>query len=91
VVVAARAGSIPLKCASSGAEFRQMQVAIDAAELVIGFEHPGGAPAQCHLPARPALDVSGVLSANLDHRLDGIGRAERPGQGRRHAQAQDGA
>lgn len=35
-----------------GAEFRQVEVAVDAAELVIGFEHPGGAPAQRHRPVR---------------------------------------
>ena len=28
-----------------------MKVAVDAAELVIGFEHPGGAPAHGHGPA----------------------------------------
>ena len=38
-----------------GAEFRQVQVAVDAAELVIGFEHPGGALAQRHRPVPPAL------------------------------------
>jgi hypothetical protein len=30
----------------SGREFRQVQVVVDAAELVTGWEHPGGAPAQ---------------------------------------------
>src|SRR6266487_3794646 len=73
-----------------GAEFRQVQAAVDTAELVIGFEHPGGAPAQRHGPVPPALDVLGVLPANLDHRLDRVGRAERAGQGGRHAQSHDG-
>src|SRR6266516_4048441 len=54
-----------------GAEFRQVQAAVDTAELVIGFEHPGGAPAQRHSPVPPSLDVLGVLPANLDHGLDG--------------------
>ena len=44
-----------------GAEFRQVQMAVDAAELVICFEHPGGAPAQRHLPRHRLtfLDCSG--------------------------------
>ena len=49
----------------SGAEFRQVQVAVDAAELVIGLEHPGGAPAQGYGLIPPALDVLGVPPANL--------------------------
>ena len=44
-----------------GAEFRQVQMAVDAAELVICFERPGGAPAQRHLPASPPLDVLGLF------------------------------
>src|SRR6266516_4622005 len=39
-----------------GAEFRQVQAAVDTAELVIGFEHPGGAPAQRHGPVPPAVE-----------------------------------
>jgi hypothetical protein len=42
-----------------------VQVAVDAAELVIGLEHPGGAPAQGYGLIAPALDVLGVLPANL--------------------------
>jgi len=30
-----------------GAERREVQVAVDAAELLAGLDHPGGAPAQC--------------------------------------------
>src|SRR3954467_2156367 len=40
-----------------GAQLRQVQVAVDAAELLAGLEHAGGAPAQRHLPVAPALDV----------------------------------
>ncbi len=47
-----------------GAESGQAQVAVDAAELVTGFEHPGGALAQCHGPVAAALDVLGVLPAS---------------------------
>jgi hypothetical protein len=50
-----------------------VRVAIDAAELVIGFEHPGGAPAQRHGAVSPPLDVLGVLPADLDHGFDGYG------------------
>jgi hypothetical protein len=41
-----------------------MQVAVDAAELLAGLDHPGGAPAQRHLPVAPAFDVGGVLTAD---------------------------
>jgi hypothetical protein len=54
-----------------GAEFRQVQVAVDAAELLAGFGHAGGAPAQGHGPVLPPFDVLGVLAADLDHGLDG--------------------
>jgi hypothetical protein len=38
-----------LKCSSSATRgFRHVQVAVDAAELTIGFEHPGSAPVQGH-------------------------------------------
>jgi hypothetical protein len=60
-----------VKCTSS-AEPRQVQVAVDAADLVAGFEHPGGTSAQRHLPIPVALDVPGVLPADLDHRFDGV-------------------
>ncbi len=55
-----------------GAQRGQVQVAVDAAELLAGLEHPGGAPAQRHLPVPPALDVAGVLSADRDHALDRV-------------------
>ena len=32
------------------AKLRQVQVAVDAAELMAGLEHPGGAPTQNHRP-----------------------------------------
>src|SRR5213592_1485453 len=63
-------------------ELGQVQVPVDAAELVIGFEHPGGAPAERHGPVAPVLDVAGVIPADPDHRLDAVGGAQRAGQGR---------
>ena len=69
-----------------GAVFRHVQVAVDAAELMTGFEHPSGAPARRHGRVAPAFDVLGVLPADLDHRLDPVGGAQRAGQGGRHAQ-----
>ena len=50
-------------------------------ELFGGFEHPRGAPAQSHLPVPPPLHVGGVVSADLDHRLDRVCGAQRAGQG----------
>src|SRR3954454_12138513 len=54
-------------CDSSGdlgverdAQLGQVQVAVDPAELLAGLDHPGGAPAQRHLPVPPALDVGRV-------------------------------
>jgi hypothetical protein len=71
-----------------GAECGQVQVTVDAAELVAGLDHPGRAPAQRHLPVAPALDVGGVLAAHRDHRLDAVRRAQRAGEGGRHTKAQ---
>src|ERR1035437_8063202 len=47
-------------------------MAIDRAELVIGFEHPGGAPAQRHRAVAPPLDIHGVLPASIDYQFDGL-------------------
>ncbi|CCG02442.1 Putative helicase (fragment) [Blastococcus saxobsidens DD2] len=73
-----------------GAQLRQVQVAVDPAELLAGLDHAGGAPAQGHLPVPPALDVAGVITTDGDHRLDRVGRAQRAGQRGRHPQAQHG-
>src|ERR1700732_4038367 len=43
------------------AERRQVQMTVDAAELLAGLDHPGGAPAQRHLSVAPAFDVGGVF------------------------------
>ncbi len=55
-----------------GPQSGQVQVAVDAAELLAGFDHAGGAPAQRHLPVPPAFDVAGVVTADRDHRLDAL-------------------
>ena len=73
-----------------GAQRGQVQVAVDAAELAAGFDHSGGAPAQCHVAVLPVLHVHRVVAGDGDHRLDAVGAAQRAGQGRRHAQAQHG-
>src|ERR1700674_4532946 len=46
-----------------GAEWRQVQVTVDAAELLAGLDHPGRAPAQRHLRVAPTLDVASVFAA----------------------------
>jgi hypothetical protein len=56
-----------------------MQVSIDVAEPVTGFEHSGGAPAQRHLAVVPPLNVLGILSADLDHGFGWWGEASEPG------------
>jgi hypothetical protein len=63
-------------------------MAVDATELLAGLGHPGGAPAQRHLPVAPTFDVAGVFAAHRDHRLEGVRRAQRVGQGGRNVQAQ---
>ena len=39
------------------AERRHVQVAVYTAELLAGLDHPGGAPAQRHLPSRQRLTL----------------------------------
>jgi hypothetical protein len=40
------------------------------------------------VPSCQRLGVAGVVAADRDHRLDGVGGAQRACQGRRHAQPQ---
>src|SRR5450756_3072542 len=61
------------------AEPWQVQVAVDAAELLAGLDHPGGAPAQRHGAVLPVLHVARVGAGDGDHRLDAVGRAQRAG------------
>ena len=67
-----------------------MEVAVDPAELLAGFDHAGGAPAQRHLPVAPVFDVAGVVAADGDHRLDRVGGAQGPGEGGWYAEAEHG-
>ena len=72
------------------AEGGQVQVPVDPAELLAGFEHAGGTPTQRHLPVPPPFDVLRVLAADGDHRLDRVRRSQGAGQGGRHAVAEHG-
>jgi hypothetical protein len=40
-------------------EFREVGVADHAAEWALGFDHPGGGPAQRHVAVLPVFDVAG--------------------------------
>jgi hypothetical protein len=79
-------GDCLIECHPQG---RQVQVPVDAAEWLGCLAHPDGDPAQHHLAVLPALDVGGVVAADLDHRLEGVGAAQRSGQGGRHAKPTD--
>src|SRR5664279_1126769 len=63
---------------------------VDPAELLLGLEQAGGTPAQRHGPAVPTLDVARVVTADLDHRLDGVGGAQRARERRRDTESGDG-
>ena len=52
-------------------------VADDLAELLLGFEHPGGGPPQPHLAGGPVLDVALCGADGVDHRLGRVGGLER--------------
>ena len=41
-------------------------------------------------PSRQRLTLRGVVAADRDHRLDGVGRPQRPGQGGWHVEAEHG-
>jgi hypothetical protein len=57
-----------------------VQVSVDAAEMVIGLEHPGGGPAQRHLPSCERLTfLECFLPVSID---DSIGLVERRVRGR---------
>jgi predicted enzyme related to lactoylglutathione lyase len=47
-----------------------VEVAVDAVELLAGLDHPGGAPAQRHVPVLPVLHVARavfyILVANVE-------------------------
>lgn len=66
------------------AQGSQVQMSVDPAELFAGFDHAGGAPAQCHGPVAAAFDVAGVITTDGDHRFDTVDRAQGAGQGGGH-------
>ena len=65
-------------------------MAVDPAELLLRLDHARCTPAQRHLAVAPALHVGGVVPADLDHRLDGVGGAKRSGERGRNTEAADG-
>src|SRR6188472_1321282 len=60
-----------------GAERGQVQVAVDAAELLAGLDPADGAPAQCHGAVLPVLHFARVGAGDGDHRLDAVCAAQR--------------
>src|SRR5215208_2112656 len=57
-------------------ELGEVWVTDDAPELVLGFEHAGGGPAQAHVAVLPAPDVAADAPDGLDHRLARVRRGE---------------
>src|ERR1035437_6946202 len=53
-----------------------MHEPVHLAELLGSFAHACSAPAKRHLTVTPALHVRRVISADLDHRLDGVRRPQ---------------
>jgi len=73
--VAARPAATSRSTAS--ARWAEVLVADDLAELALGFEHPGGGPAQAHVAGLPALEVAAGGAADADRRLDRVRRGQR--------------
>ena len=80
-------GDMPFESGSQGPE---MEVTVDPAELLAGFDHACGAPAQCHRSVLPVFDVAGVIPTDFDHAFHAVGAAQGAGQGGWYTQAQDG-
>src|SRR4029453_4454909 len=60
-----------------GAERGQVEVAVDAAELLAGLAPADGAPALCHGAVLPVLHFARVGAGDGDHRLDAVWAAQR--------------
>jgi hypothetical protein len=58
-------------------ELGQLRVADHLAELLLGFEHPGGRPPQSHRAGGPVLDVVLCRADGVDHRLARVRGFER--------------
>lgn len=67
----------------------QVAIAVDLAELFLGFEHAGGDPPQRHLAGSPAFDVAVRVPRDGDHRLDRVRGLERAQQRRRQPETGD--
>src|SRR6478672_11705984 len=73
-----------------GDELGHLLVALDAAEGAFGVEHAGRGPAQNHLPVTPTGYIAIGRFGDGDHRFDGVGRGQRPGEAAVEAQPADG-
>jgi hypothetical protein len=60
-----------------GAERGQVQLAVDAAELLAGLDPAGGAPARCHGAVLPVRHSARVGRAMENYRLDAVCAAQR--------------
>jgi len=65
----------------------EVYVPVDATELSLRFGEAGGTPPQRHGARLPARHVPRVVTADLDHRLHAVGRAQRARQAWRDPQA----
>ena len=71
-------------------ERRHVGVPLQAPKALGGFEDAGGDPAQHHLAAPPARDVTLHVTGPADEALDGVRRSERALEPGREVQRQDG-
>src|SRR3954467_11489452 len=61
----------------SDRELDEVAEADDLAELLLGFEHAGGGPAEAHVAVLPARDGAWRAADGLDHRLARVRGSER--------------
>jgi len=71
-------------------ELRHVRMPLQTPKALGRFEDAGGDPAQHHLAAPPARDVTLHLTGPADKALDGVGRSERALKPGREVQRQDG-
>src|SRR3954452_12716014 len=71
-------------------ELGEVAVANDLAELLLGFEHAGGRPAQAHVAVGPVLDVAADAPDGVDHRLARVRGGQRALEAPADAEARDG-
>lgn len=64
-----------------GDELRDLAVAADSSEFLLGFENAGGGPASSHVAfVSPAFHVAGGGAHDVEHRFDHVGAYQRSGQ-----------